>query len=167
MKRLYILRHAHTTPSGDGGDRERKLTPQGLQDARVLGETMKAKGYVPDFILCSPVTRTRQTHEQICEGIGKIQTEFPKSIYEGGYGELLSLTQGTDDQFSSLMVVGHNPSIHQFAASLALDDGHPAFNMLALGYAPATLTVLDIPHASWKDLQPGENKIVEMIEPNE
>jgi phosphohistidine phosphatase len=164
MKRLYILRHALTAPSGDGGDRERKLTDQGLQDARHLGETMKAKGYMPEFVLCSPVTRTRQTLEQVLESLGKIQTEFAKGIYEGGFGELISLTQGADDKFSSLLIVGHNPSIHQFAASFAREDASAEINRLALGYAPGTLTVLDVPRASWKDLQPGENTLVDLIE---
>ncbi|HQX27583.1 MAG TPA: histidine phosphatase family protein [Alphaproteobacteria bacterium] len=163
MKRLMILRHAQTAPAGEGGDRERKLTPQGLEDARMLGETMKAKNYVPDFILCSPVTRTRQTLDQIAATLGKIQTEFQKVIYEGGYEEILSLVRSVDDSCMALLVVGHNPAIHQFAASMARED-HDLMNSLSSGYAPATLTVLDVPRASWADLQPGENSIIDLIE---
>ena len=163
MKRLMILRHAQTAPAGEGGDRERKLTPQGLEDARMRGETMKAKNYVPDFILCSPVTRTRQTLDQIAATLGKIQTEFQKVIYEGGYDEILSLVRSVDDSCMALLVVGHNPAIHQFAASMARED-HDLMNSLSSGYAPATLTVLDVPRASWADLQPGENSIIDLIE---
>lgn len=163
MKRLYLLRHAQTMPSA-GSDRERKLTPQGLQDARALGQAMKARGFVPDFILCSPVTRTRQTLEQVMESFGKIPAEFPKSIYEEGYGELLKLVQGVEDSVGALLVVGHNPSMHQFAASLAFEDGHPALNRLAAGYAPGTLTALEVPRASWADLQPNENRLVDLLE---
>jgi phosphohistidine phosphatase len=163
MKRLYILRHAETSPAGEGGDRERKLTPQGLEDARILGETMQERGYVPDFILCSPVTRTRQTLDQILASLGKIQSEFEKTIYEGGYNELMNLVQNVDDACTSLLLVGHNPSIHQFAASLAHDSGE-MMNRLSMGYAPATLTVLDVPRASWADVQPGENKLVDLME---
>lgn len=163
MKRLFILRHAHTAPAGEGGDRERKLTPQGLEDARALGEAMKAKNYVPDFILCSPVTRTRQTLDQLLEGLGKISAEYAKIIYEGGYYELIELVRGVDDSCEGLLVIGHNPAIHQFAASMARED-HDLMNSLSSGYAPATLTVLNVPHASWADLQPGENTIVDLIE---
>src|SRR5262245_23071710 len=116
MKRLFVLRHAETSPAREGGDRERKLTAQGLQDAAALGLAMKANGLIPDFVWCSPVTRTRQTLDQILETLGKIPAEFPKVIYEGGYSELLSMVQGTDDAYEALLVVGHNPSIHQFAA---------------------------------------------------
>ncbi len=163
MKRLFILRHAETAPASEGGDRERKLTPQGLEDARMLGERMKAENYIPDFILCSPVTRTRQTLDAVLASIGKIQTEFEKTIYEGGYGEILSLVQGVDDSCMTLLLIGHNPAIHQFAASLAPEEGE-FISRLAFGYAPATLTVLDVPRASWADLQPGENKILDLIE---
>lgn len=163
MKRLLILRHAHTAPAGEGGDRERKLTPQGLEDARMLGQTMKAKNYVPDFILCSPVTRTRQTLDQLLEGLGKISAEYPKIIYEGGYHELMELVRSVDDSCITLLVIGHNPAIHQFAASMGRED-HDLMNSLSSGYAPATLTVLDVPRASWTDLQPGENAIIDLIE---
>jgi phosphohistidine phosphatase len=163
MKRLMILRHAHTEPASESGDRERKLTPKGLDNARTLGETMTAKNYVPDFILCSPVTRTRQTLDQIAATLGKIQTEFQKVIYEGGYDEILSLVRGVDNSCAALLVVGHNPAIHQFAASMARED-HDLMNSLSSGYAPATLTVLDVPRASWADLQPGENAIIDLIE---
>lgn len=163
MKRLYILRHAQTAPAGEGGDRERKLTPQGLDEAQALGGLLQRKNYIPDFILCSPATRTRQTLDGILSSLGKIQTEFDKVIYEGGYNELISLVRDVGDSCTALLLVGHNPSIHQFAASLAHDSG-PIMNKLAMGYAPATLTALDVPRASWADLQPGENKLVDFLE---
>ena len=84
-------------------------------------------------------------------------------IYEGGYEEILSLVRSVDDSCMALLVVGHNPAIHQFAASMARED-HDLMNSLSSGYAPATLTVLDVPRASWADLQPGENAIVDLIE---
>ncbi|MBP7722501.1 MAG: histidine phosphatase family protein [Alphaproteobacteria bacterium] len=163
MKRLMILRHAQTEPASEGGDRERKLTPKGLEDARALGEMMTAKNYAPDFILCSPVTRTRQTLDQMVATLGKIQTEFQKVIYEGGYDEILKLVRGVDDSCAALLVVGHNPAIHQFAASMARED-HALTDRLSFGYAPATLSVLDVPRARWADLQPGENSIIDLIE---
>lgn len=162
MKRIFILRHAETQPSAGGGDRERKLTDRGMMDARGLGAVMRERGYVPEFILCSPVTRTRQTLEQVLESLGKIQTEFEKIIYEGGQPDLMQLLQGVDDKFGAVLVVGHNPSIHQFAASLA-DEDSKLMDQLAAGYAPGTLTVLDVPHMSWADVRMGENKLIDII----
>ncbi len=162
MKKLFVLRHALTAPASESGDRERKLTPQGLDDALQLGLAMKDNHYIPDFILCSPVTRTRQTLAQVLETLGKIPTEFEKTIYEDGYSEILKLARGTDDSCSALLIVGHNPSIHQFAANMA--GKSPLTGKLAAGYAPGTLSVLDIPRASWADLQPGENTLVDLLE---
>ena len=95
--------------------------------------------------------------------LGKIQTEFQKVIYEGGYDEILKLVRGVDDSCAALLVVGHNPAIHQFAASMARED-HALTDRLSFGYAPATLSVLDVPRARWADLQPGENSIIDLIE---
>ncbi len=165
MKRLYILRHAQTFPSSAQGDRERVLTPQGLEEARALGRTMKAQNLRPDYILCSPAQRTRQTLAQILNVTGDIAADYPKIIYEGGVNDLMKLIRGAGNEHAALLLVGHNPAIHQFAASLAQDDGNPLLNRLAIGYAPGTLTVLDVPRPRWADLQAGENRLVDLIAP--
>ncbi len=165
MKKLYILRHAQTEPAGNGGDRERELTAPGIQDARAIGKTMKSKNFIPDFVLCSPATRTRQTLDKILETLGPVQTEFARVIYEGGYNELLELVRNTDDACDAILIVGHNPAIHQFAASMAEEDCNPALGKLNLSYAPGTLTVLNVPHENWASLSHGQNRLVDLIAP--
>jgi phosphohistidine phosphatase len=165
MKRLFILRHAQTEPAGHGGDRERELTAQGIEDARALGRTMKAKGFIPDLVFCSPARRTKQTLGKISETLGVLQTEFQRIIYEGGYNELVELVKEADNSSNALLVVGHNPAIHQFAASMAQEDKNPLLSRLNVSYAPGTLTVLDVPRESWAELSHGENKLVDLIEP--
>lgn len=162
MKKLFLLRHALTHPAGEGGDRERQLTSQGLQDASHLGRVMKEKNYLPDLILCSPATRTRQTLDQVLESLPRVEAKFEKIIYEGGYAELVKLISAVNDGYQSVLLVGHNPSIHQLAASLAAEDGG-LVDRLAAGYAPCTLSVLDMPRAHWADLQMGDNTLVDLI----
>ena len=165
MKKLYILRHVQTEPAGNGGDRERELTTQGIQDARNIGKTMKARNFIPDFVLCSPATRTRQTLDKILETLGPIQTDFARIIYEGGYNELLELARNADDAHNAVLLVGHNPAIHQFAASMAEEDCNPALGKLNLSYAPGTLTVLNVPLENWAQLSHGQNRLVDLILP--
>ncbi len=162
MKKLFILRHALTFPASGLSDRERALTPEGIGDARNLGDAMKQKNYVPDFVFCSPVTRTRQTLENVLEALGTIETQFKPVIYEGGYPELVELVQGAPAAKNALLLVGHNPSIHQFAANMAGNGEAPLLNNLTAGYPPGTLTVLGIP-GEWRDLTPGENKLIDLI----
>lgn len=164
MRRLFILRHAQAMPADGHGDRERKLTPKGGLDAQALGQAMARKKYQPDFVLCSPAIRTKQTLEFVSESVKPVSTDFPKIIYEGISDDLLELVQNMGDQYQSVLLVGHNPAIHQFAASLAHEDTPTLMNRLAAGYAPATLTVLDVQAEEWADLKFGENKLIDFLE---
>lgn len=165
MKRLLLLRHAQTMPSDGKGDKERKLTPQGLSDARALGQAMRQKRYQPDQVLCSPATRTRETLDAIMETISTVSTLYLPKIYEGGQDEIMDAIQNTDDETESLLIVAHNPSIHSLAVSLAKEDSPTLMNRLAAGYKPGTLTVLNCPCEKWIDLRPGRNALIDFLEP--
>lgn len=162
MKRLFLLRHALTHPSDVQGDAARKLTVKGEEDARAMGLEMQERGFFPEFIVCSPATRTRQTLDCVLESFAKIPIEYVPIIYTGGVGDILKMLRGMDDKYAAILMVGHNPAIHHLAASLA-DDNSPLAGRLVAGYAPCTLTVLDVPGAAWADVQEGENWVVDLI----
>ena len=165
MKTLYLLRHAMAMPSDGKSDSARKLAPQGKDDALALGHVMKTKSYAPDCVLCSPSIRTRETLESITESLGDLNAEFPDKIYDGTRGDLLAFIQSTDDKHDSLLVVGHNPGIHELAAILALEDSATLMNRLAGGYKPGSLCRLECPIDSWAAIQPAENMLKDFLEP--
>lgn len=165
MKTLYLLRHAHTLPAGPEGDKARKLSPQGEMDARALGRVMAEKQYRPTYILCSPATRTRQTLACVLESLGEIETDFPELIYERSTGDILHAIHGVPGDYSGLLVVAHNPSIHQLAAMLAGSGDDAVLRRLRTeGYSPCTLTVLSCPVESWAEIKPGENELRDFLE---
>ena len=66
MKRLILMRHAKSTwddPTQD--DHERGLNGRGRVSARVVGEWLKTKGYIPNQVLSSSATRTRETFSRL------------------------------------------------------------------------------------------------------
>ncbi len=163
MKRLLILRHARTFPASAQGDRERALTPEGIADAGALGVVMKQKNYTPDGVLCSPAIRARQTLECLLQSLPPVPAIYKEIIYEGGCEDLLDLVRETDDRYAALLLVGHNPSVHQFAASMARDDSSPLMEGLVSGYAPGTLTILECPRSAWAELKPGGNRLADIL----
>ncbi|MCK6419016.1 MAG: histidine phosphatase family protein [Alphaproteobacteria bacterium] len=164
MKRLYLLRHALTLPTVPGGrDFERVLAPQGESDARALGIAMAEKSYHPQLIYCSPTQRTQRTCALIqTHGVtGNVVTQ--PIIYEGGRSDIFALIKNTPEHVQALLIVGHNPSMHELAAMLAAHEPETFLNVLAAGYRPGMLCVLDCPRAAWADLQPGENRLIDII----
>jgi phosphohistidine phosphatase len=161
MKTLFILRHAEAAPDRGGGDYERVLTERGHEMAKALGEIMAEKNYVPQFAFCSGATRTRQTLEGVLECVRIGTVEHTKEIYHADVNDLIELVRGIDDKYESVLIVGHNPTVHQSVAALTADDS-PFLEALSRGYAPATLSVLQVPRARWVDLTPGENRLVDI-----
>lgn len=162
MKTLFILRHAEALPDGGGGDFERVLSERGLEAAKALGEKMGGKNYAPAMALCSSAARTKQTLAGVMETVKIAKVEYSRDVYHADTEDFIDLIQGLDDKYESVIVVGHNPTVHQVIATLAADDNAFA-GQLMRGYAPGTLSVLHMPRASWKDLQPGENKLADLI----
>src|SRR5262249_30501621 len=118
-KTLYLLRHATTQPAGSNEDAQRILSRLGQQEAYALGLVMKQKNYHPDLVLCSTATRTRETLEGISDTVNLGCIQYEDDIYRGDTDDLLKLICGVDDQFVSVLVVGHNPVIHRIVLSLA------------------------------------------------
>jgi phosphohistidine phosphatase len=165
MKRLLLLRHAQTMPSDGLHDKERKLTPIGILDARALGSVMARKKYQPDQVLCSPAARTRETLEGLMESLNTVSILYLLGLYEEGQDEMLETIRKADDDVNTLMIVAHNPSTHSLALALAQDDSSPFLNKLASGYKPGTLSVLQCPIEKWRDLNPRENVLADLLEP--
>jgi phosphohistidine phosphatase len=165
MKKLFLLRHAQALNADIHGDKARKLSPQGVEDARTLGVIMKQKALIPDLVICSPAQRTKETLEAVMQGTGTISTIYMRRIYEGGIGDILDHIQKTDNNVNTLMVVGHNPSMHELAALLA-SDSSPLVDRLS-AYRPGTLSAFVCPNENWADIQPGENDLFELLSPSE
>ncbi len=164
MKQLYIIRHAQTLPAEGGDDKARKLTPNGLADAKALGKMMTHKNYKPDFVLCSPATRTRETLTGVLESFDDTPTEFPDDIYNGGAGDLLHILQQQDTEPQNILLVGHVPGVYELTALLAGTGATSLLSKLSQGYKPGTLSVLSCPCESWADIQPAENELIDFQE---
>lgn len=142
-------------------DRERPLTDHGLSQAAALGDDMRRREFVPDFIFCSPSKRTQQTLDKLLfEGT---PCEHPDRMYNAPAGDLLNFIQNTNDDIQNLMVIAHNPGIHQLAHMLSKEEISDAYSRLLQGYPPASLSVLECTNESWADIQPAHNKLAELL----
>ncbi len=127
-KKIFLVRHAKTEEGSiDKRDFDRVLTNRGLQDATRLGKYYSSKEIKPDQILTSDAARAYATAELIASQVGYelSRIHINHEIYEASVRTLLKLVCDLNDDWNSVMIVGHNPPINYLAEYLSgADIGH-------------------------------------------
>lgn len=146
---LIVLRHAEAAQVPGLSDRERPLTGDGERDARRVGATLRALGHHPDLVLCSPAERTRRTAEL---ALAELPSDAPVDIESDLYGayadELLGIVRATAPDVGTLLLVGHNPGVHELVMGLTTHTADP-------GFPPASFAVIRFT-GEWAELEKGE-----------
>lgn len=117
-KNLYLVRHGQTAEKAtDQDDFDRQLTSKGLQDSSRIGRHLYNKKVKPDIIVSSPALRARTTAELIAEQIHYDTTKIHlnEDIYEASIRILLQVVNQLKNEWDTIILVGHNPSITYLA----------------------------------------------------
>ncbi len=135
---LYIFRHAEAEAKIIS-DCERRLTADGHEQAKKMGQFCLEHQIFPELILTSPVVRAKQTTE-----------EFMAVVSKGEVVEVPWMACGMDPQisiqelrayknFQSVMIVGHEPDLSQLVAKLL-----GMSSSVAVEITKASLTALEL-----------------------
>lgn len=167
MKTLFVLRHAKSdwsTPGQD--DHERSLSDRGERAALVMGRYMDQKNYRPDFILCSDARRAADTLEIVTSQWKMVPPiEMEPALYLAGRSGVLKRLGAVVSRHESVMVVGHNPDLHEVVASLA-QTGSVEWIQSAAGKFPTTaLAVLELPIDHWREAAKATGDMVDYATP--
>lgn len=153
---LVVVRHAKAEPSGPT-DFERALAERGHGDAAAAGAWLRDEGVRPDHALVSAALRTRETWTALAGGAGwDLEPELDRALYAADTEAALDLVRQVDDAVSTLVVLGHNPTMHSLAYTL--DDGEgdaAAGTELTVGAFPTSAVAVLRVERSWADLGPG------------
>lgn len=118
MKQLTLVRHAKSSwKDASLADHERPLNKRGKRDAPVMGGRIREAAIRPSLIVSSPAVRAWNTARIIANEIS-YPLEFlqrERDLYHAGLGTLIDIARRQDVGFNSLMMVGHNPGLTQFA----------------------------------------------------
>ena len=162
--RLLLIRHAQAADAP--ADRDRPLTGRGARAAAAIGNWLQQSGYVPDAALVSTALRAQQTWAAAAESLDANREPTPdQRIYDNTVEALLDVIGEAPDEVTTLAVVGHNPSIGEFAASL--DDGEgddAARRALQAGFPTGAVAVFQVGTA-FGDLAPGRATLVDFAVP--
>ena len=112
MARITLFRHAKAEdPDLQTADPERVLASRGRRNAARMGHFIKEKGLLPDLVIVSTATRTRQTFELASADWSDIPVLFLDSIYEAGGTTVLAAIEAHGGDCERVMVIGHNPGL--------------------------------------------------------
>jgi len=118
---LFLVRHADAAP-GDP-DELRRLTAEGRDQARALGERLAAEGVRADAVLTSPLLRARETGAVIADELG-CESESSDRLAPGATATgVRAAVAGRGD---TVIVIGHQPDCGRIAAELG-DGVEPSF----------------------------------------
>jgi phosphohistidine phosphatase len=118
---LYLMRHADAGVPRENPvlDAKRALVKEGKQQCMLMAGVLAALKVQIDVIISSPLKRARQSAQFVATEIGfesPILTS-PALAPDGDYPALQQLiSQHTDRE--GVLLVGHNPNLHQFIAKL-------------------------------------------------
>lgn len=161
MKTLLILRHAKAeADASDGQDIQRPLASRGRKDAELVGKVLRKLDLIPDRILSSPSTRTRETVEQV---LAKLKESpaivFEDSIYDASVGSLIHVLRAQEGA-DCLLLVGHNPGLEDLLGRL-LSGGRLTVRLPTCGIAR-----LDFPSDNWGQIVEEVAELVWFLTPD-
>jgi phosphohistidine phosphatase len=118
MKTLLLLRHAKSSWDEPGlSDHDRPLNARGLRDAPRMGKLVKQQGLTPDLIIASTARRAQETARHVAQHCGYPGAiDSTASLYLATPDKYVAYLRCLDDQYSVVMVVGHNPGLEDLLA---------------------------------------------------
>lgn len=161
-----MLRHAKAVPdpAPGGTDHDRPLSPRGRKDADALGRRLGPGGDLlglgnlvpapppsPTLVLSSTATRTTETAERVVASwpeAARPLLDRRRALYGASPEQVLEVLGTVPDDVVSVMVVGHNPTVH------ALSDLLPA-DRADRPYPTAGLAVYRFGLRRWEDVAEG------------
>jgi phosphohistidine phosphatase len=158
MRRLMLLRHAKTENDAPSGkDRDRRLDDRGRLDAAEIGGWIARHPPFADSVLVSPAVRSHQTWDIVWDAIKSTaappNVEFVPELYGADPSALLQAIRSvaTDDP-RRLLLVGHNPGMHELAFGLTAGGNAKARSALADNLPTSGLAVIDFDIDDWRDV---------------
>jgi phosphohistidine phosphatase len=122
MQQIVLLRHAKAEPAGrDGEDSTRPLSSVGRQQAPRIASALLAAGADPEIALVSDARRTRETWSLVSPVFPRSPAHILGSLYLCTPETLMQEALGSGRD--RVMLVGHNPGIHELACQLVEGDG--------------------------------------------
>ncbi len=169
MKTLFLLRHAKSSRTpGWENDFDRPLAERGLRDAPAIGALMREEGRIPSLALYSTARRAAETWQLVAAELGaEISGIGDETLYLAAPQHLFKTVTSASDQHASMLIVGHNPGLHDLALALVGDGSSDDIARLREGYPTGALAEIRFEIDHWSGLSPASGRLERLVFPRE
>jgi len=171
MRRLMLLRHAKTEPDTPSGrDQDRRLDGRGHRDATEIGGWIGRHPPFPTLVLVSPAMRALQTWalawEAMKDLVAEPRVELTAGLYGADASQLLQIIRSTSQADpKQMMIVGHNPGMHELAVALMGHGEAEARDALAGNLPTAGLAIFDVEIDDWSEIAVHQGRLARFVSP--
>ena len=139
MKIIYLVRHAKSYWGNQSlSDFDRPLNKRGKLDAPFMGRILNEKKVFPELMISSPAKRTKKTAIAIAEKISFPEKKilYIDELYEASANIILKLIKKIEDDYTSVMLFGHNPGLTLLNNQISLTyiENIPTCGVVALEF---------------------------------
>lgn len=138
-----------------------------------MGHAMKERGLAADVVLVSSARRTLQTLDALEEA--GLWEEAPliepmDQLYLAAAPQILSVLHSVTDTVRSVLVIGHNPGLHDLALTLAgahaMSGAAEPTLRLSQGFPTGALAEFTVA-ARWADLGGSGGRLIRFLSPKD
>lgn len=166
-KILTLLRHAKAETGGSSQeDKARDLTGRGVRATEYIGRYMAEKGLYPDQVLCSSALRTTETLLKVERALNRpLPVTYMNALYLASAGEMLNVIADVPAEVGHLMVVGHNPGVHELAMKLAKAGSESLIDTMAIKFPTCAIATFACHAPDWATLATARTELVDFVSP--
>jgi phosphohistidine phosphatase len=167
MRRLILFRHAKAESSEPGAqDRARALVERGRKDAAKIGAYMAGHAFVPDRVVLSPASRTQETWKAASTAFRPVPAAMTvEQLYDATPHGIFAAIKDTPASAHTLLVVGHNPGLHEVAAMLIASGDIDTRERLREKLPTSGLVIIDFAFDDWSKLHPQSGRLERFVSP--
>ena len=171
LRQLLLMRHAKSSWDDPRlSDHARPLNARGRLAATAMRNAMHELGLIPDVVLVSSARRTLQTMETLEPWEATPLVEPMDALYLANVAQLLAVLRGVAETARSVLLLGHNPGLHELAMLLVgpqvMATRTPATRRLADGYPTGALAEFAVA-GSWRSLGEGSGRLLRFLCPRD
>jgi phosphohistidine phosphatase len=146
-------------------DRDRRLEARGRGESRQMADYLVQHALRPDRVIVSSAQRTRETWEHMAPAFAAAPpVDYDDRLYESSPKNILEVVKEADRSANALLVIGHNPGLHDVARLLLAPRAQDAHQLHA-GLPTAGLVVIDFAGDDWRLLKAGSGHLARFVTP--
>ena len=147
-------------------DRARALIERGRRDAVKIGAYMASHALVPDRVVISPAARTQETWKFTATAFRPAPGAMTEEkLYDATPHAIFAVIKDAPASAHTLLVIGHNPGLHEVAQMLIASGDSEARERLREKLPTAGLLIIDFAIDAWSKLHPQSGRLERFVSP--